>query len=99
MLKQQDNKVLQELKAIRVLLEQSNKADRPMNIEEASRFLGLSVSYIYTLCNKKKIGHYKPNGKKIYFSRQDLLDFILRNKVSSDSQINDKALAYLNRSG
>ena len=94
----QYNEVLQELKEIKALIEQGIKSDRPMNIEEASKFLGLSVNYVYALCNKKKLSHFKPNGKKLFFLREDLLNFILRNKVSSDSQVDDMALKYLNRS-
>lgn len=94
----QDNELLHVVMRIEKLIEQGINADRPMNIKEASEFLGLSVSYVYTLCNQKKLCHYKPNGKKIYFLRQDLLDFMTRNKVSSESQVNDKAMEYINRS-
>ena len=94
----QDNELLQELREIKALIEQGINADRPMNVEEASKFLGFSTSTVYDLCSQRKITHHKPNGKRLFFKRQDLLDFMLRNKVSSDSQVDDMALKYLNRS-
>ena len=37
---------------------------------EASAYLGLSESYLYKLTSSKRIPHYKPNGKLVYFNRR-----------------------------
>ncbi|VDR34754.1 DNA binding domain, excisionase family [Alistipes sp. cv1] len=48
---------------------------------EASAYLGLSESYIYKLTSSKQIPHYKPNGKLVYFNRQELCDWAMKNQV------------------
>ena len=42
------------------------------NVEEASNYLGLSKSTIYKKIMRNQIPHYKPNGKNVYFSIEDL---------------------------
>lgn len=49
------------------------------SVEDASEFLNLKPSYLYKLTSDKRIRFYKPNGKLIYFKKEDLEDFLLRN--------------------
>ena len=50
-----------------------------LTAEEASEFLGLKPSYLYKLTSDKKIRFFKPLGKLIYFKKEDLETFLLRN--------------------
>ncbi|RTY67687.1 helix-turn-helix domain-containing protein [Flavobacterium sp. LB2P53] len=49
------------------------------SVEEASAFLNLKPSYLYKLTSDKRIRFYKPNGKLLYFKKEDLESFLLRN--------------------
>lgn len=48
--------------------------------KEAAEYCDLSIDYLYQLTSKGQIPHYKPRGKKIYFKRVELDDWLLRNK-------------------
>lgn len=56
-------------------------ANKPMlTMQEASLFTGLSRHTLYRLTCSKQIKHYKPNGKLIYFSREDLINWMMQNE-------------------
>jgi len=80
---------LQELKTL--ITEQQEK---PMGFEDAAKYLGISKSYLYKLTCKNAIPFYKPNGKKIYFSKAELDKWIMRNPVKSVEQIEKEAESY-----
>lgn len=48
--------------------------------KETAEYCDLSVDYLYQLTSKGHIPHYKPRGKKIYFKRTELDDWLLQNK-------------------
>lgn len=52
-----------------------------LTTSEASAYLGLSESYIYKLTSAKQIPHYKPNGKLVYFSRNELSEWAMKNRI------------------
>lgn len=66
------------------------------NFKEACKFLGYSKSYLYKQTHLRKIPHYKPNGKKLYFKKVDLESYLLRNRVRTDSEIQQQAEEKLN---
>ena len=51
-----------------------------LNLSEASSFTGYSKSHLYKLTHFRKIDHYKPNGKNIFFKKEDLENFLLKGK-------------------
>lgn len=55
-----------------------------LTTSEASAFLGMSESYLYKLTSSKRIPHYKPNGRLVYFNRSELQAWAQRNP--SDTQ-------------
>ena len=61
-----------------------------LSAEEASEFLGIKPSYLYKLTSDKKIRFFKPQGKLIYFKKEDLEAFLLRNP--SETVISDVPL-------
>lgn len=71
------------------------KDQKPLNVEEAAAFLDLSVSHLYSLTSKGKIRHYKPSGKRLYFMREDLLDYIRGGRVSTEEEIEQQAADYM----
>lgn len=50
-----------------------------LSTEEAADFLGFKPSYFYKLTSNKKIRFFKSLGKLIYFKKEDLEAFLLRN--------------------
>ena len=73
--------VKEQLDRIEHLLEeQSILKKKVLNLKEAASFLGLSVGHMYQLTSTNKIPYYRPNGKIIYFKREELEDWLLRNK-------------------
>lgn len=72
------------------------KDERPLTFQEACNYLDISKSYLYKLTSKAKIPHYKPNNKKIFFEKSDLKKWLLRGRVSSESELEQKAIDYVN---
>jgi len=54
-------------------------SDEYLTVEEASKIINLKVSTIYTLTCRKKIPYFK-RGKKIYFRKSELEEWISQGK-------------------
>ncbi|HEY9117391.1 MAG TPA: helix-turn-helix domain-containing protein [Roseivirga sp.] len=63
-----------------------------MTVDEAVIYTGLSKSYLYKLTSAGVIPHYKPNGKQIYFKKEEIDTWLLRNRVRSSSEIEALAI-------
>nr|DAG84652.1 MAG TPA: helix-turn-helix domain protein [Caudoviricetes sp.] len=64
-------------------------AKNVLDIDDMVALTGLSKSYVYKLTCRKEIPYYKPNGKLIYFDRQEVENWMRQNKVDKDtSEIN-----------
>ena len=70
-----------------------NETQKPLNVEQAAKFLNLKPSYIYNLVFYGKLTAYKPSGKRLLFKVADLEKYAYGNKVSGHS---DRADAILN---
>ena len=60
---------------------------RVLSFSEGCRFIGMSESYAYKLTAKRAIPHSKPDGKKIFFDREELEAWLLRNPVKTKNQL------------
>lgn len=67
--------------------------------DEAASYMGVSKAYLYKLTMGKKIPHYKPMGKMVYFNRQELEQWLQANRVATDVEISQKAQSYCMRKG
>jgi len=65
------------------------------NFKEACKFLGYSESYLYKLTHLRQIPYYKPNGKKIYFKKEDCENHLLRNRIKTAFELKQEAEAKL----
>ncbi|WP_034886087.1 helix-turn-helix domain-containing protein [Gillisia sp. JM1] len=65
----------------KILLNQQLNSKEILNSKEASYYLGISLNSLYQLTSTGKLTHYKPTGKLIYFKKQDLDAFLLKNKI------------------
>ena len=66
-----------------------------LTFDEACDYSGISRAYMYNLTSKNKIPFSKPNGKVIFFSKDELDNWLLRNKQTSKNEIESKALEYV----
>ncbi len=67
--------------------------------DEAARYMGISKSYLYKLTMKGEIPHYKPMGKMCYFNRAELEQWLQSNRVSTSTEISDRANRYCMKGG
>lgn len=65
-----------------------------LTVQETARYMGVSMSYLYKLTMRKQIPHYKPMGKVCYFNRKEVEQWLQSNRVSTDQELNNKALSY-----
>ena len=75
---------LQELKGLLIALQSA--ASKPFDLAEAAAYLKISKSHLYQRTSRREIAHYKPEGKKIYFRREDLDAYLLRNRRQTSEQ-------------
>ncbi len=71
------NTILQKLSTIEDLLKR--KDDKPLTFKEACTYLGYAPSYLYKLTYKNIVPHYKPTGKIIFFSKNEIDEWIFKN--------------------
>lgn len=67
--------------------------------DEAARYMGISKSHLYKLTMRGEIPHSKPLGKKCYFRRTELEDWLMSNRAATATEINDRANAYCMKKG
>ncbi|MBL0467081.1 helix-turn-helix domain-containing protein [Aeromonas veronii] len=80
--------ILKELYELKQLVIQQRQAQKEvLSAEECAELLGVSVCYVYRLTSEKRLPHYKPQGKKIYFKRVELLDWLLSHRISPDAEL------------
>lgn len=58
--------------------------------DEAAKYMGISKSYLYKLTMKQQIPHFKPMGKMCYFNRLELEQWLQSNRITTESEINQK---------
>lgn len=67
--------------------------------EEAARYLGVGLGYLYKLTNKRELPYYKPSGKLCFFNRRELEAWLQRNRISSKTEIADRAFMIAMKGG
>lgn len=67
-------------------------------IEDVAILTGLSKSHVYSLTCAKQIPHYR-QGKRLYFDKQEILDWMKENKIATVQETEADAQRYLVRNG
>jgi excisionase family DNA binding protein len=62
-----------------------------LSIKDVADYTGLKIGYLYQLTSKRKIPHYKPLGKKIFFKREEVDEFFFQGKKKSLSELDKEA--------
>lgn len=70
-------------------------AKNVLNLDDVAVLTGLSKSHLYKLTCSKQIPHYKPNTKAMYFDRAEIEAWMKRNRVNTQAEAEQKAVAYI----
>jgi excisionase family DNA binding protein len=71
---------------------QEDAQDEVMNIAQAAKFLELSVPTIYTKVSRREIPVNKPGGKRLYFSKTELIRWIRGGRQKTAAEQFDPAM-------
>jgi len=89
------SEILDKLNNIETAISQlSAAAQKPFALDAAAEYLKISKSHLYQLTCRCLIGHYKPAGKRIYFDKSDLDEYLKRNRVRPQWEIEEIAANY-----
>ena len=75
--------------------EQREKGDEILILNEAAKFLCASKSFMYKMTSQKLIPHFIPSGKKIYFKKSDLENWLLKNRIPPTSELETDTESFL----
>lgn len=90
-----NERILQKLEDLEFALwEQGILKKEMLTLVEAACYLNLSKSYMYKMAHYKTVPHYCPNGKRIYFKRSELDQWLQKNRKASNIELKVTALGY-----
>ena len=81
-----------EIQPIKV--EPTNQPEQLLTIKQAGELLSLTVPTMYSKVSKREIPVMK-RGKRLYFSRTELLEYLKEGRKKSNAEIEQEAKAYL----
>ena len=88
-----DKDKLQELADI-VAAKVAITSKEVLTSQEASRYMGISLSHLYKLTMRQEIPHYKPMGKMCYFNRRELEGWLRLNRIGTAAEAAQQAQEY-----
>ena len=63
-----------------------------LTVDEVINYTGFSQKQIYKLTSTRAIPHYKPSGRKLFFKRNEIDEWITQGRVSTLDELNDELL-------
>jgi len=91
-----EQQLLEKLTSIEQLLSKQNLLKKEvLDLGEACEYLNVSPSYLYKLTATDAIAHYCPTGKKLFFRRTELDQWVLSNRQSTNAEIEKAAVEYI----
>ena len=66
-------------------------AKKVLNVDDVVTLTGMTKAYIYTLTSRREIPFYKPNGRLIFFNRDEIEAWMMRGNVTPDSETEEAA--------
>ena len=91
--------ILEKLNAIESAIEKlnatsNNSDDNFMDIKQVASFIGVSKVTVYGMTHKQTIPHFKV-GKRLYFKKSDIINWITSSRVLTRQELNQKADEYI----
>ena len=68
-----------------------------LDMDGLAALTGMSKSHLYKLTSEKKIPHYKPHGKHVYFKREEVEAWLTCNRVSTKEETEQRELKHIAR--
>ena len=94
-----ENQILDKLTEIANKLDEQNLLQKTvLNFNDTCTYLDVSPSHLYKLTSTKQIPHFCPQGKKLYFKRDEMDTWLQRNRQSTTAEIEQQASSNLLRS-
>ena len=62
-----------------------------LSASEAATYMNVSLSHLYKLTAERKVPHFKPMGKMVYFNRLELEQWLQKNRVATDEELEQQA--------
>ena len=84
-------------KRVRNLEDKFDSGKEVLTLQEAAQYMGIARSSLYKMTSNQTIPFYRPNGKLIFFERDDILSWIRRNRVFSTEEIEEEARLHMQR--
>ncbi|MFZ4707057.1 MAG: helix-turn-helix domain-containing protein [Bacteroidales bacterium] len=92
--------ILDKLSEISNKLDEQNLLQKTvLNFNEACKYLDVSPSHLYKLTSTRKVPHFCPQGKKLYFKRLELDEWLQRNRQSTTDEIEKEVSENIIRRG
>lgn len=91
-------KLLLDLKHNPKTIETPEQPERLLTVYEAAEFLSLTVPTIYSKVSKGELPVMK-RGKRLYFSANELTEYLKAGRKKSNAEIEQEAEAYLKKKG
>jgi len=64
---------------------------KQLTMDEAAKYLNISKGHLYRLTSTHEVAYSKPNGKNIFFEREDLDEWKRRNRIPTQLEIDQMA--------
>lgn len=58
-----------------------------LSVKDLSKYLDISEGYIHKMTHNREIPFYKPNGKKLYFKRDEIDQWVINSKVLTQEEL------------
>ena len=63
-----------------------------LTVDEVVNYTGFSQKQIYKLTSTRAIPHYKPSGRKLFFKKDEIDEWISRGRVDTLDDLNNKII-------
>ena len=91
-----ENQILDKLTLIAEKIDEQNMLQKAvLNFNVACKYIDVSPSHLYKLTIAKQIPHFCPQGKKLYFRRDELDDWLLRNRQATTEELEQQAPEFI----
>lgn len=88
--------ILEKLAQLEGKIEEQNLLQKEvLTFNDVCRYLDISASHLYKLTSQKQIPHFCPQGKKLYFNRTEIDQWLMRNRQETTEDIETAAANYL----
>ncbi|MDM1043075.1 MULTISPECIES: helix-turn-helix domain-containing protein [Empedobacter] len=91
-----ENLILEKLAQLEGKIEEQNLLQKEvLTFNDVCKYLDISASHLYKLTSQKQIPHFCPQGKKLYFNRTEIDQWLMRNRQETTEDIETAAANYL----